>query len=88
MDWIVFGAIVFRNASLPFKAELSEKGEVGLTLKKKKAGVYELTGVFTVATTLDYSEIQTTYQDVLTCCSSLCFSSFIYPFSNCGRIQA
>ena len=34
MDWRVFGAIVFRNASLPFKAELSEKGEVGLTLKK------------------------------------------------------
>lgn len=32
MDWIFFGAIVVRNASLPFKAELSAKREMGLTL--------------------------------------------------------
>lgn len=54
MDWIVFGAIVVRNASSPFKAELLEQGKMGLTLF---TGAYALTGIFTVTTILDYSEI-------------------------------
>lgn len=56
MDWILFGAIVVRNCILPFKAELSGKGETGLNLV---SGVYAHTGVFTGNTSLDYSEIQT-----------------------------
>ena len=43
MDWILFGAIVVRNSSLPLEAELPVKEEVKLNLLIR---VYVLTGVF------------------------------------------
>lgn len=43
MDWILFGAIVVRNSSLPLEAGLPVKEEVELTLLIR---VYALTGVF------------------------------------------